>query len=80
MGEMSPIGVPQMMVIIAVMGFALWKHGWIRVLLSLSLVIWGAFAIGVDVKIGAPLVGIGTILFFMGIFKLIQDYRNQQVM
>lgn len=80
MGEMSPLGIPQMMVIIAVMGFALWKQGWIRVLLSLSLIIWGAFAIGVDVKIGAPLVGIGSFLFFAGIFQLIQNYRNQQAM
>jgi len=80
MGELSPLGIPQMIVILAVMAFALWRHGWIRVLLALCLVIWGAFALGVDVKIGAPLIGIGTILFFMGIFKLIQDYRSQQVM
>ena len=80
MGELSPLGVPQMMVIVALLYFALWKHGWIRVILSLSLIVWGAFAIGIDAKIGAPLIGVATVLFFMGTFKLIQNARNQEVM
>jgi hypothetical protein len=80
MGELSPLGVPQMMVIIAVMGFALWKQGWIRVILSLCLIIWGAFAVGYDMKIAAPLIAIGAMLLFMATLRLIQNYRKQDVM
>lgn len=79
MAELSPLGVPQMMLIVALMFFALWKQGWIRVILSLGLIVWGAFAIGIDIKIGAPLVGIATVLLFMGIFQLAQNARNQEV-
>jgi len=80
MGELSPLGIPQMIVILAMMGFALWKQGWVRVLLALSLIIWGAFSMAYDIKIAAPLIGIGSILFFSGIFRLIQNARNQEAM
>lgn len=80
MGELSPLGVPQMMVIIAVMFGALLKQGWIRIILSLCLIIWGAFAVSYDMKIAAPLIGIGAILFFTATLKMIQSYRKQDVM
>lgn len=59
----SPMGIPQMMLILALMGFALWKQGWLRIILSLCLIIWGVFILSYDIKIAAPLVGLGTILF-----------------
>lgn len=78
MGELSPLGIPQMIVILALMGFALWKQGWLRVILSLCLVIWGAFAMSYDIKIAAPLTGIGVILFVAGTFRLIQQSRERE--
>ena len=77
MGELSPLGIPQMVVILALLGFALWKQGWIRVALALSLIIWGAVASAHDMKIAAPLIGVATVLFFMGIFRLIQNARQE---
>jgi len=77
MGDLSPLGIPQMVVILALMGFALAKQGWFRVILSLSLIIWGAFATAYDMKIAAPLIGVATVLFFMGIFRLIQNARQE---
>lgn len=80
MGELGPLGIPQMIAILALMALALWQQGWMRVILSLSLIIWGAFAAGVDMKIGAPLVAISVILFLMGIFRLVGNRRSQQSM
>jgi len=77
MGDLSPLGIPQMVVILALLGFALWKQGWIRVVLALSLIVWGAFATAYDMKIAAPLIGVATVLFFMGIFRLIQNARQE---
>jgi hypothetical protein len=59
------------------LGFALWKQGWIRVVLALSLIVWGAFATAYDMKIAAPLIGVATVLFFMAVFKLIQNARQE---
>lgn len=78
MGELSPLGIPQMIVILALLAFALWKQGWIRVILSLCLIIWGAFAMGYDIKIAAPLTGIGAVLFFMATLQLIQSSRAKE--
>jgi len=78
MTEWSPLGIPQMIVILAILGFALWKQGWLRVILSLCIIIWGVFAMPYDVKIAAPLLAIGTILFFMGILNKIQQYRSSR--
>lgn len=78
MGTLSPLGVPEMIVILALLGFALWKQGWFRVILSVCLIIWGAFAMSYDIKIAAPLVGIGTMLFIMATFRLIQNDRERE--
>jgi len=59
-----------MLVIITMLFFALWKRGWLRVILSLGLIIWGAFAVPYDIKIAVPLVGIGAMLFFMTVLNL----------
>jgi len=78
MGTLSPLGVPEMIVILALLGFALWKQGWFRVILSVCLIIWGAFAMSYDIKIAAPLVGIGTMLFIMATFRLMQNDRERE--
>jgi len=76
MTEWGPLGIPQMIIILALMGFALWKQGWLRVILSLCLIIWGVFAIESDIKVAAPLLAIGSVLFFMGILNEIQKSRS----
>jgi len=70
------IGLPQILLVLAIMGFALWKKEWIRVLLSICLIIWGAFAMQYDIKIAAPLVSVGTVLFIMGILTLFRKFRG----
>lgn len=67
---LNPLGIPQMLLIIALLGFALWKTSWIRLLLSLCIIIWGVFAVTYDIKVGIPLVAIGSLLFFMALFKV----------
>jgi hypothetical protein len=74
----GPLGIPQMIVIVALLGLALWQQGWLRAILSLCLVIWGTFAISYDIKIAAPLLAIGTTLFFMGILNEIRKSRESQ--
>ena len=76
MTDWGPLGIPQMIIILALMGFALWKQGWLRVILSLCLIIWGVFAIESDIKVAAPLLAIGSVLFFMGILNEIQKSRS----
>ena len=67
----SMTSLMQISVIIALMFFALWKRGWLRAILSLSLITWGAFMTPYDMKIAAPLIGVGTLLFFTSIFNLL---------
>lgn len=78
MAVLNPVGLPQIIFVLALMGFALWKTSWIRVLLSICLVIWGAFAMSYDIKIAAPLVTVGTVLFIIGIMNIIRNYRVQE--
>jgi hypothetical protein len=78
MTEWSPLGIPQMIVILALMWGALWKQGWLRVITSLCLIIWGAFALSYDIKIAAPLIGIGTVLFLMATMNLIAQFRQSR--
>ena len=78
MTEWSALGIPQMIVIIALLWGALWKQGWIRVILSLCLIIWGVFAMDYDIKIAAPLLAVGPVLFFMGVLNMIKSYRAAQ--
>jgi len=72
----NPVGLPQVIFVLGLMGFALWKTSWIRVLLSLCLIIWGIFAMPYDIKIAAPLVAIGAVLFVIGILNLIKQYKG----
>ena len=65
----NPIGIPAIMFVIGLCGFALWKKDWLRVLLSICIIIWGVFAMPYEIKIAAPLVTLGTFLFIMGILR-----------
>ena len=78
MTEWGPLGISQMIVILALLGFALWKQGWLRVILSVCLIIWGTFAMPYDIKIAVPLVSIGAVLFIMATMNLIGQYRQSR--
>lgn len=71
----GPTGIVNMMFAVALMGFAFWKRGWLRVILATSLIIWGAFMLEYDVKVAAPFVSVGSLLFVIAIFGLIENYR-----
>lgn len=72
----GPLGIRNMLFAVALMAFALWKKSWLRVILALALIIWGVFVIPYDIKIAAPFIGIGFILFVMGISQLITVSRE----
>jgi len=72
----GPLGIINMMFAVALMGFGFWKKSWIRVILSLALIIWGVFAMPYDIKIAAPFIGIGAVLFIMGISQIITVSRE----
>jgi hypothetical protein len=73
----NPIGIPEIILVIALLGFALWKRGWIRALLSICIIIYGVFYMPYDIKIAAPLVAVGTMLFIQAILTQIQQAREK---
>lgn len=74
----NPIGLPTLLFVIGLCGFAFWKKDWIRVLLAICIIIWGTFAMPYDIKIAAPLLAVGTLLFIMGIVHVIQTRQAQE--
>ena len=66
----NPIELPEILFILALMGFAFWKRSWLRLMLAIPIIIWGVFAAPYDMKIGVPVMAIGTILFFMALMKV----------
>lgn len=74
----GPTGIVNMMFAVALMGFAFWKKGWLRVMMGVSLIIWGAFMMSYDMKIAAPFIAVGFILFVKAILKLIAEYRRDR--
>lgn len=72
------MGWPQLIFIIGILGFALWQKGWIRLVLSVCLVIWGTYALSYDVKIAAPLLIAGGLLFIDTSIRLINEYRSHE--
>ena len=69
-------GLSEIVFSLGLCAFALWKTGWVRVLLSLCVIIWGAFAMPYDIKIAASLVSVGVIVFIIGILNLIKHFRG----
>lgn len=74
----GPMGINSIIFIVALVGFAIWKKGWIRILLSICVIIWGVFAMDYDIKIAAPLLAVGSVLFFMGVLNMIRQARAAQ--
>lgn len=72
----TEIGIADILFALALLGFALWKKGWIRIILSVCIIIWGAFALQYDIKIAAPLLAAGSVLFFEAVLKEIQHARE----
>jgi len=72
----NPIGLPEVIFVLGLLGFAIWKKSWIRIVLSTGIIIWGAFAMSYDIKIAAPLIAVGTVLFIQAILKQIQQARE----
>lgn len=68
----NPFGIPQIIFVLGLCGFALWKKDWIRVTLTLCILTWGVFAVPYDIKIAAPLITMGVVLFIMTILALIR--------
>jgi hypothetical protein len=57
----------QLPLVVVMLGLALWKKGWVRTVLSLCIVIWGAYYAGIDMKMAAPMIAAGMILFFSSV-------------
>ena len=72
----GPMGITHVLCAAVLLIVACWKKSWIRVTLSVCLIIWGAFAMPYDIKMAAPLIGIGTVLFVMGTMNLISQSRQ----
>jgi len=77
MFEGSATGILNTLFVLALLFFALWKTGWIRIVLSICIIIWGAFAMDSDIKVAAPLLGVGTMLFIMEVMNQIKQSREQ---
>jgi hypothetical protein len=71
-----PIGILSIIFVVSLCGFALWQKDWIRTLLSVCIIIWGVFAMQYDIKIAAPLLALGTILFIKSVMRRIQTARE----
>jgi len=79
----NPLGIPQTTMFIVglcvsfgMVGFAFWKKGWLRIILSICIIIWGVFFMSYDIKIAAPLIAVGSVLFIQAILKQIQQARE----
>jgi len=75
----NPIGIPEVIIVSALLGLASWKRSWIRVITSIGLIIWGVYFTSYDIKWAAPVIAIGTVLFIMGILNIISAHRAQEV-
>jgi len=74
----NPVGFPEITFVGILLALAFWKTGWLRVILSICIIIWGVFALPYDYKISIPLVALGTLLFVEGILAL-TGYRDRLV-
>ena len=72
----NPIGIPEIIFLVALCGFALWKTSWLRVVLSICIIIWGVFFAPYDLKIAGPAIAVGTVLFINGIMDLVGRMRE----
>ena len=73
----NPIGIPEIILVAALLGFALWKRGWIRIILCLGIITWGIFFMAYDAKVAAPLLGVGVVLFILGVMTQIRNVKHE---
>ena len=74
-GDMSLL---QIIFIVLLCIIAIWQKTWIRIVASMAIISWGIASMPYDVKVGIPLIGIGLLLFILGILKLIESRRESQ--
>ena len=70
------LNLVQLVLVLAICGFALWQRGWIRIILSVCIIIWAVWTMQYDVKIAGTLLGLGTLLFFKAILAKISNARE----
>jgi len=68
----APIALPAMIFVVGMCGLALWKRGWIRLLLSLATLTWGVTAMQYDAKVGITFISMAFILFVTALLRLYQ--------
>jgi len=70
--------IPDVLLMLALVGFSVWKHGWLRTILSLCAVVWGVFAFQYDVRIAASILTASVFLFIMGILDIIRGQAKEE--
>ena len=75
----NPIGIPEVIIVVALLVLASWKKSWIRIITSIGIIIWGAYFTSYDIKWAAPVIAIGVVLFIIGILNTISPHRAQEV-
>ena len=71
------LNLVQLVLVLAICGFALWQRGWIRILLSVCILIWAVWTLQYDVKIAGTLIALGTLLFFQATMAKIANSRAE---
>lgn len=66
----NPVGIPEIIFLAVLIGCAFWKKGWLRLMLSICIIVWGVFTAGYDMLIGVSVIVIGCVLFFLAIMKV----------
>lgn len=74
MGEV--ISISNILFVVALIGFAFWKKDWLRIILSIAIVVWGVHFMASDIFVGMSVLAVGIILFIMGIRTQIQQTRG----
>jgi len=72
----NPVGIPEVILVVALLAFAIFRKGWIRMLLAVCIIIWGAFFISYDIKMAAPCLAAGAVLFVQALLAQIQQARE----
>jgi hypothetical protein len=72
----GPMGITNMMFAVGLMAYGFWRKSWLRVMFAVSLIVWGVFAMPYDIKVAAPFIGIGALLFILGISQSIKSHAE----
>jgi len=66
----NPVGIAEIIFALGLIGCAFWKRGWLRLLLSICIILWGVWAVEFQIIIGAPMIAIGVVLFILALFEV----------